>query len=63
MVVRQSYLTASQLLTELILKTSRVAQPFSNGDLRVALVADERRWSPGAADTQLRFPPSARTSS
>jgi hypothetical protein len=35
MVVPESYQTTTQLFTELILKTSRVAQPFSNGDATV----------------------------
>jgi hypothetical protein len=35
MVVPESYQTTTQLFTELILKTSRVTQPFSNGDAMV----------------------------
>jgi hypothetical protein len=35
MVVPESYWTTTQLFTELILKTSRVTQPFSNGDAMV----------------------------
>jgi hypothetical protein len=43
MVVPESYETTAQLFTELILKTSRVAQPFSNGD---AMVTFGWRWPP-----------------
>jgi hypothetical protein len=35
MVVPESYWTTTQLFTDLILKTSRVAEPYSNGDAMV----------------------------